>query len=181
MHIRQSLRIPVAVLLMAGLVACNALSKDIGSTLGTATVGGVGNTLSARNVNGQAGKTAAVPITLSLGSGTNVAFFAVTFTVVPQGGAPAITDKLSYQAAIAQAPDLQAAVQAQAKLAIGYAGVTIAPALTGTVQIGTLKVPIPAAATGSYKVQVSKISAGDSSNKPVTLTGQDGTITTGQS
>jgi hypothetical protein len=178
-HIRESLSIPVAVLWLAGLVGCQAVSKDIGPALGTATVSAGGNTLSARSVSVQAGKTASVPITINLGSGTNVAFFAMTFTVVPQGGAPAITDKLSYQSVIAQAPDLQAAVQAQAKLAIGYAGVTIAPALTGTVQIGTLKVPIPAGATGSYKVQLSKISAGDSSNHPITLTGQDGTITTG--
>lgn len=143
-----------------------------------ATVGPVGNWLGAGSVSGSAGQTAQVPITINTGS-ANVAFFAVTLTVLPHGDAPAIADTLDYAAASGvPAPDLKTAVQAQAKLAIGYAGVTIDPPLRGTVQVGTLKVPIPAGATtGSYDVQVSKISAGDSSGNKVALTGRNGAVT----
>jgi hypothetical protein len=136
-------------------------------------------TLSARDASGSAGQVAAVPIVIDTGA-ANVAFFGATFTVAPQGGAPAIVDKLAYQAAAGVAPpDLQTAVAANAKLAIGYGGVTIDPPLKGKVQIGTLVVPIPAGATGSYKVQLSRISAGDASHNRVTLSGQTGTITVG--
>jgi hypothetical protein len=134
------------------------------------------NTLSAGDVKGSAGQAAAVPITISTGS-NNVAFFAVTFKVVPQGDVPAITEKLTYQAATGvSAPDLQTTVQAQGKLAIGYVGVTINPALSGTAMVGTLMVPVPAGAAGGYQVQLEKISAGDSSGNRITLTGQPGTI-----
>ncbi|MGD0946722.1 MAG: hypothetical protein ABSA52_04755 [Candidatus Binatia bacterium] len=134
------------------------------------------NTLSAGDVKASAGQGAAVPITISTGS-NNVAFFAATFKVVPQGGAPAITEKLTYQAATGvSAPDLQTAVQAQAKLAIGYAGASINPALTGMALAGTLMVPVPAGAAGAYRVQIERISAGDSSGNRITLTGQPGTI-----
>jgi hypothetical protein len=133
-------------------------------------------TLSGGSVSGTAGRTVAVPITINTGS-ANVAFFAATFTVVPQGDAPAITGKLDYKTASGvPAPDLKAGVQAQAKLAIGYAGVTIKPPLKGKLRIGSLMVPIPSGAKGSYEVQLSKISAGDSSGGKVDLTTQNGAI-----
>ncbi len=135
--------------------------------------------LSAGSVSGQAGHTVAVPITINTGSG-NVAFFAVTFAVVGRDGAPAIANKLTYKTgAGVAAPDLSTAVQAEAKLAIGYAGVTMSPPLSGTAQVGALMVPIPAGAKGSYDVKLSKISAGDSKGNKVMLTGQDGKITLG--
>jgi hypothetical protein len=137
------------------------------------------NKVIAEDVSGSAGQTAAVPITIKLG-GDNVAFFGATFTVTPQGTAPAIVEKLTYQAAgRAPAPDLQTAVQAGAKLAIGYAGVTINPPLTGTDRVGTLTVPIPVGASGTYQVEVSRVSAGDSSGNRLSITGQAGTITIG--
>jgi len=135
-------------------------------------------TISGGTVSGTAGQTASVPITINTGS-ANVAFFAVTFTVVPQGGAPAIADKLTYTTVVTPGPDLSTAIQAQAKLAIGYAGATIDPPLSGTVVAGNLMVPIPAGATGSYDVQLAKVSAGDSSGAKVTLTPSDGTISLG--
>jgi MYXO-CTERM domain-containing protein len=146
----------------------------------TPTPGPVANSLSAGTVPGSAGQPAEVPITINTGE-DNVAFFAVTFTVVAQGGAPAITTAMTYRAASGvPAPDLNAGVPAQGKLAIGYQGVTISPPLTGTLQVGTLTVPIPAEATGgSYEVQLTKISAGNSDNQKVTLTGQNGAITLG--
>lgn len=146
----------------------------------TMPVGPGPNSISGASVSGQGGQTAMVPITINTGT-DNVAFFAVTFTVVAQGGAPTITDKLDYAAADGvPGPDLKTAVQAQQKLAIGYAGVTIDPPLSGTVVVGNLLVPIPAGATsGSYDVQLSKASAGNSTGGKVTLTGQDGAITLG--
>jgi hypothetical protein len=161
--------------LMSFAAACQApvvFSRSPGSTV-------TQNRLSAGSVSGQAGHTVSVPITISTGT-NNVAFFGVTFAVVARNGAPAIANKLTYQtAAGVPAPDLLTAVQAQAKLAIGYAGVTMSPPLSGTVQVGTLMVPIPAGAKGSYEVQLSKISAGDSKGNKVALIGQDGTITLG--
>ena len=138
-------------------------------------------TFSAANVTGNEGETVAVPITVTLG-GTNLAFFAVTFAVA-QGGAPPVTDELTYEPAPGvPAPDLQTAVASQAKLAIGYAGVTIQPALAGRAQVGTLMVPIPFGGAGSsYQVQMARISAGDSAGKKLTVVAQPGMITvTGQ-
>jgi hypothetical protein len=144
----------------------------------TPTEGPVANSLSAGTVPGQAQQTIAVPITINTGS-NNVAFFAVTFTVVAQNGAPAITDALSYQTASGvPAPDTVVPVAAQGKLAIGYVSTTISPPLSGTLVVGNLMVPIPAGATGgSYAVQLSKLSAGDSSGGKVTLTPLSGTVT----
>lgn len=135
------------------------------------------DTLTAGDINGGAGQTLAVPVTMHLGSDT-VAFFAATLTVVPENGAPVISNKLSYSTASGvPAPDLQSAVQAQAKLAIAYIVSTIDPPLTGTVEVGTLMVPIPVGAAGKYDVQVSKVSAGDMFLREVVISGQDGTIT----
>jgi hypothetical protein len=137
----------------------------------------VQGTLRAGDVKARAGQAATVPITISTGS-NNVAFFTATVKVVPEGGAPAIAEKLSYQASAGvSAPDIQTAVQAKGQLAIGYVGVTIKPPLTGTALIGTLTVPVPARAAGGYQVQVQRISAGDSSGKRIILTGEPGTIT----
>ena len=144
----------------------------------TPTVGVGNNTLSAGNVVSQAGQTAAVPITMNTGS-AQVVDFAVTFTVIAQGGAPAVTDILTYQpAAGLPNPDLSDNTSVTGSIAIGYVS-NISPPLTGTVQIGTLSVPIPAGATGSYEVQVRNVSALDPSGNDVILTGQNGTITLG--
>src|SRR5512135_2633744 len=97
------------------------------------------NTMSAGSVSGTAGQTAAVPISLSLSSGTNVAFFGVTFTVVAQGSATAVTTTMTYtEGAGIPAPDLKSPLASQGKLAVGYVGVTIDPPLTGNVALGTL-------------------------------------------
>jgi len=166
MRMRFKQRLLCATLATVGLMA--------GTSLAVAQ-----DTLRAEDVSGSAGQSAAVPITIKLGS-DSVAFFAATFTVTPQGAAPVIAEKLTYQTATGvPAPDLLTAVQTDAKLAIGYAGVTISPPLTGTGRVGTLMVPIPAGASGSYQVQVAKVSAGDSSGNRLTITGQAGTITVG--
>jgi len=131
--------------------------------------------ISAGDVNAAAGQTAAVPITISLGS-ANVEFFAVTFTAVPQGSGAAITGKLTYQAATPPGAPQLTNNSVPGSFAIGYLN-GISPPLTGMLIIGTLMVPIPAGASGSYQVQLSRISAGDSSGTEVTLLGQNGTIT----
>jgi hypothetical protein len=134
-------------------------------------------TLGAGSVSGTAGQTVGVPITLNTGS-DDVDFFAVTFTVVAQGGATAITTALTYTPADdIPKPDLSTAVPASGELAIGYVG--LATTLSGVLQVGTLNVPVPAGATGSYVVQLSKISAGDLAGNRVTLTGANGAITLG--
>lgn len=164
---------------LVGLVGCNLpLPTTQPTSPTTSTVGGQG-TLAGGSVNAQPGQTAAVPITIHVGGGANVAFFAVTFTVVPQGGAAAIAAPLTYKSAVSPGPDMQTAVAAQGKLAVGYVGKTMSPALSGTAQVGSLMVPIPAGATGSYQVQLSKVSAGDTAGHKVAITGQAGKITVG--
>jgi MYXO-CTERM domain-containing protein len=156
-------------LLSAALAGAGLLASTSTATAQTITAG---------DVSGTAGETASVPITIDTGS-ANVAFFGVTFTVVAQGGAPAVTTALSYTSAVTPGPDLTQPVAAQGKLAITMAGVKFDPALSGNVMVGTLSVPIPAGATGSYQVQLSKVSAGDSSENKVTLTPTSGTISLG--
>jgi len=131
--------------------------------------------ISAGSVNAAAGQSATVPIAMNLGS-ANVEFFGVTFTVVPQEGASAITGKLTYQAATPPGAPQLTSNSVPGTFAMGYV-TGISPPLTGTLVVGTLTVPIPAGATGSYEVQLSRISAGDSSGNRITLLGQNGMIT----
>lgn len=133
-------------------------------------------TLSAGDVTAAPGQTAAVPITIDTGA-DSVAFFAMTLIVVPQGGAPPVASAMTYQAAAGLAPpDVTSADPASGELVIGYVVTTLSPPLSGTVVVGTLMVPVPAAAAGSYDVQLSKISAGDSSGNQVVFAGVTGTI-----
>ncbi len=161
----------------AALISVGVMSLTAWTGMAAAQV-----TFSAANVSGNEGETVAVPIIVTIG-GSNLAFFALTFSVAQGNGIP-VTDEMSYEPAPGiPAPDLQTAVGPQAKLAIGYAGITFQPAVVGRVQVGTLIVPIPlGAAGGSYQVQLSRISAGDSTGKKLGVVAQPGTITvSGQS
>lgn len=161
----------------AVLVGIGVMSLTAWTELAAAQV-----TFTAGGVSGNEGETVAVPIIVTLGS-SNLAFFALTFSVAQGNGIP-VTDEMSYEPAPGiPAPDLQTAVAPQAKLAIGYAGITFQPALVGRVQVGTLMVPIPfGAAGGSYQVQLARVSAGDSAGKKLGVVAQPGTITvSGQS
>ena len=129
---------------------------------------------SAGSLNAQAGQTAAVPITMAVGS-AQVVDFGVTFTVVARGATPAITDKLSYQAATPPGAPQLIDASVTGSFAIGYL-TDISPPLTGTRQIGTLMVPIPAGAAGSYQVQIRDIGALDANGDELSITGQSGTI-----
>jgi hypothetical protein len=156
-------------------LSCAAAMAGLGLVAALSSQAKAQATLSAGSVNVQAGQTAAVPITINLGN-ANVAFFGATFTVMPQGGAPAIAGKLTYQAATPPGAPEITNNSVPESLAIGYLS-GISPPLTGTVVVGTLIVPIPAAATGTYQVQLSKISTGDSFGNRVMVAGQGGTIT----
>ena len=152
---------------------------NISGQAGTITLPVAGNTLSAGNANGQAGQAASVTITMNVGS-AQVVNFGATFTVVAQGGAPAITDKLTYQAATPPGAPQLTDDTVTGSFAIGYVN-DISPPLTGTLVIGTLMVPIPAGATaGSYQVQALNVSALKPDGNDVTITGQSGTITLAQ-
>jgi hypothetical protein len=128
--------------------------------------------LAAANVTGTAGETVGVPITVNAAD-ADVAGLAANFAVVPQSGAPPIVEQLTYAATGRIAPDVELAVPPDA-LAIGYFNIN--PPLTGTTQVGTLMVPIPAGATGSYEVQLSKLSALDLQDNAVALAGRNGGI-----
>jgi hypothetical protein len=116
-----------------------------------------------------------VPITINLGS-AQVVNFAATFTVVAPSGAPAVTAKLTYQAATPPGAPQLTDDGVTGSFAIGYVS-DITPPLTGTVVIGNLGVPIPEGASGTYEVRVLNVSALDPDFNDLAISGQNGAIT----
>jgi hypothetical protein len=152
---------------------CAALI-GLGMTLGASPA--VAATLTAGNASGSAGTTVPVTVTLDAGS-AHILNFQFALVVVAQGGAPAIAEKLTYAASTPSpgAPGLKDDATL-GQILIGYPS-DLDPTLTGTIVIGTLSVPIPAGATGTYQVQVNNPSALDPDANEVPITGAPGTIT----
>jgi hypothetical protein len=132
-------------------------------------------TLSAGNVSSVAGATASVPISLDAGS-VQILNIEFALAVVAQGGAPAISANLTYRANTPPGTPGIANGSTLGQFLVGYVS-DLNPALSGTVAMGTLGVPIPAGATGSYQVQVRNGSAIDPDSNEVAVTGVSGTIT----
>ena len=183
-------------LALSHIGALDPSDNDISSTFtagaGTITVTGGGptatptsapttNTLSAGSVSAAAGGSAVVPITIALLSGVTVADLSVTFSAVPQGSQPAVTDKLTFQVqAPLTNPDLTDNTSVPGSIAIGWVNDELS--LTGTTQIGTVTVPIPASAGGgTYQLTLSHIGALDPSGNDIssTFTAGAGTVTVG--
>ena len=114
-----------------------------------------GGTATAGNAAGPPGGTARVLITLALNSGVSVDSLAFGLKVEPNGTAPAPTDLLSF----AKDEGMPEATQVDpnaAPNAISVSWLGLSAALSGTVRLGEVVVPIPALATDgqTYTVRI---------------------------
>jgi len=135
--------------------------------------------VNAADVSALAGTTASVPISIALPAGTPCANLAFTLTVVANGGAPAVSSNATF-ASLVGSPS--------ANLNYGPATVLVgwfsnfSPVLTGTAQVGTLSVPIPAGAVDgqTYTVQViNPFATSDGSTDLGNIDSGNGSITVG--
>jgi hypothetical protein len=117
------------------------------------------STLGAGAVEAMPGTTARIPITVTIESGASVDRLSFGLSVFGNASAPALTTNLVFQ----QDPAVPVPT-VDTSGGVGAITVTwqnVSPALSGTVKLGEVLVPIPAAATGgqSYTVQITAASA----------------------
>jgi hypothetical protein len=123
-----------------------------------------------------AGTTVQVPIRLVLPTGTSCATLQFNLTVEPAPGAPALSTSVKFASAVG--PPSLSLSNGPATALVGWLS-NFAPLLTGNVQLGTLSVPLPAAAKAgtTYTVTVLKPSGTTNGAANLELVGAKGTIT----
>jgi len=132
--------------------------------------------VSAGSVQGMAGQTVAVPVSMTVPSGSQVATMQFNLTVVPNGSAPALADQVTFTSSVG-ATSLNQPGDSVASVLVGWFQ-NFSPTLTGTVAVGTLSVVIPAGAqqNDTYAVQVLEPSATSDGETDLPMTGQAGQI-----
>jgi len=113
------------------------------------------------NATASPGGTARVAVTLTLNSGASVDSVGFGLQVVPNGGAPAVTDSLSFtRDAGMAAPTLTDPNAGPGIISVTW--MSLATALNGTVRLGEVVVPVPSLATEgqSYTIRVTGASGG---------------------
>jgi hypothetical protein len=111
-------------------------------------------TITAGDVNGTQGQVVVVPISIVLPAGTRCATLQFNLTVVPNGSAPPLDTNAVFMSSVGE-PFFYGNWAAATAL-VGWLYPDFDPPLTGTVQVGTLSVPIPVSAQNgqTYTVQV---------------------------
>jgi len=132
-------------------------------------------TVYAGNIQGMAGQTVSVPIGMNVRSGTQVATMQFNLTVVPNGSAPALATQITFTSNVG-APIFDLDNGLSSRL-VGWFS-NFSPVLTGTVEVGTLDVVIPADARAgdSYAVQVLNPSGTPDSETDLPMIGEAGRI-----
>lgn len=122
-------------------------------------------------MQGSAGSTVRIPITLTLSSGVAVDSVAFGLQIAPNNGAPALSSSLSFVTdAALPAPSQIDTAAGPDLVSVAWLGLT--GALTGTVKLGDVLMTVPASATASstYSATITGASASLGS-VPVSLTG----------
>jgi len=129
-------------------------------------------------VSAPPGTTAVVPISIQLPAGTSCATMQFNLTVAPKGGALAVDTNVAF-ASLVGAPSLNFN-DGPATILVGWLS-DFSPLLTGTVQVGTLSVSIPAAALDgqAYVVEVINPSGTTAGGIDLSMNGVNGLITVG--
>jgi len=107
------------------------------------------------NGSGAPGTTARIAVTLTLNSGAGVDALGFGVQILPNGAVPALTDALSFvQDSGMAAPTLTDTGSGAGTISVSW--LDLATALSGTVRLGEVIVPIPALATDgqSYTVRI---------------------------
>jgi len=113
------------------------------------------------NATASPGGTARVAVTLTLNSGASVDSLGFGLQIVPNGGAPPVTDSLSFtRDAGMAAPTLTDPNAGPGIISVTW--MSLATALNGTVRLGEVVVPVPSLATEgqSYTIRVTGASGG---------------------
>jgi len=112
-------------------------------------------TMGPRDAGYTPGATSQVPIVVELGSET-ADRFAFTITVTPNGSAPALSSNLGFTAVDVDPPGYVSPTKTNIRVMWLS---QLSPAVTGTLTLGNVSVPIPAAASASdsYTVSISNI------------------------
>ena len=124
-------------------------------------------TLGPQDASYSPGSTSQVPIVLELGSAT-ADRFSFTITVTPNGGAPVLTSNLGFTAVDVAGPTYVS--PSTTTISVAWF-MQVSPAVTGTVTLGNVSVPIPSAASASdsYTVSISTIGVSVGSDPVVEL------------
>jgi len=134
-------------------------------------------TVSAGNIQGMAGTTVTVPISMTVASGAQVATMQFSLTAAANGSAPPVTTQVTFASNVG-APSLNIPGDNDVTTAlIGWFN-NFSPALTGTVDVGTFTVAIPAGAQegDTYAVQVGSPSGTTDGETDLPMTGAAGEI-----
>lgn len=164
---RTTSRCPFDAVILAALLCATPITAALAQT-----------TINAGDVSALPGTTAAVPIRIVLPAGTACATLQFNLTVVAGNGAPAVDAQVGFTSEVGT-PTLNIA-DGLATALVGWLS-NFSPPLTGTMQLGTLGVPIPISAqTGqNYTVQVIKLSGTTDGETNLPMSGVNGLITIG--
>jgi hypothetical protein len=115
--------------------------------------------LAAGTVEAMPGSAARIPITATMESRVSVDQLSFGLSVLANVSAPALTANLSFQPDPAVPAPMVDTSGGVGSITVSWQGV--APALSGTIKLGEVLVPVPATATGgqSYTVQITAASA----------------------
>ncbi len=148
--------------------------NGIASNIVTLAVLANGGTITASSLNGSPGSSAAVPVTLVLGTGVTADNVSFTLTVAPNAGAPAISGSFSFQ----PSGSITSFSSSGVTNGLAVSSLMASSPLSGTVSLGTVLVPVPSGTAGtSYSLQVSAASASRASASLNVLPGANGTLT----
>ena len=140
--------------------------------------GATPTTINARSVNALPDTTAVVPISIVLPAGTSCATLQFNLTVVPNDGAPAVATNVTFTSLVG-APSINMN-NGPASALVGWFS-PLSSSLVGTMQIGTLSVPIPASAQpgNTYAVTVINPSGTTEGGTGLPMSGVNGVVTIG--
>jgi hypothetical protein len=156
--------------LVLGLLLCGApLSAALAQT-----------TVNAGDTTAMPGDTASIPISIVLPSGTPCATLQYKLSVTGNGDAPAVSTNVTFTSSVGPTSQNTNPAGHPEQVLVGWFS-NFSPLLTGTTQLGTLSVPIPATAQSgqTYTVQVLLPSGTTDGSTDLPMDGVSSTITIG--
>ncbi len=135
-------------------------------------------TVNAGDTAAMPGNNATVPISIVLPSGTQCATLQYKLSVTANGGAPAVSTKVTFASSVAPPSQKTNPSGHPEQVLVGWFS-KFHPLLKGKARLGTLTVPIPAKAQSgqTYTVQVLLPSGTPDGSADLPMTGVNGTIT----
>ncbi len=135
-------------------------------------------TVNAGDITAMPGAKATVPISIVLPSGTQCATLQYKLSVTANGGAPAVSTKVTFASSVGPPSQKTNPSGHPEQVLVGWFS-KFHPLLSGRAKLGTLTVPIPTTAQSgqTYAVQVLLPSGTPDGSADLPMTGVNGTIT----